>query len=164
MPNHAPLTPEAAAALARGDVMLAVKLVREATGLGLKEAHDAVRAHAMGRAAGTMQAAAAPAKPAPGGFVFPEAAAAAVARGDFIGAIAQLREANPSLDLKSAKDAVDGLRRHRSSAANAVAHHAMPTRPRVPTVVHGDSGRHGWLLLVVVAVVAAFAWWWMGNA
>lgn len=161
MPNHAPLTPEAAAALARGDVMLAVKLVRETTGLGLEEAHDAVRAHALGSAAGAMQAA--PAKAAPGGFVFPEAAAAAVARGDFIGAIAQLREANPSLDLKTAKDAVDGLRRHRSSSAKAAPRGAMPARPRVPTVVQGDSGRHGWLLLVIAVVAAAFAWWWMGG-
>lgn len=149
------LPPEAAAALARGEVMLAVKLVREATGVGLKEAHDAVRAHATGVPAASARS--------PGGFVFPDAAAAAVARGDFIAAIAQLREANPWLDLKSAKEAVDGLRRRDVAPAKAAHRGAMPARPRVPTVVHGDSGRHGWLLAVLAAVLAAFAWWLGGG-
>jgi ribosomal protein L7/L12 len=153
MASRIPLPPEAAAALARGEVVLAVKLVREATGLGLKEAHDAVRMHATGLpAAASAQS--------PGGFVFPDAATAAIARGDFIQAIAQLREANPWLDLKSAKDAVDSVRRGDAKTAHRG---AMPARPRVPTVVHGDSGRNGWLLLVVAAAVAAFAWWWTGG-
>jgi hypothetical protein len=39
------LPPDAAMALARGDKIEAIKLVRAETGLGLKEAHDWVEAH-----------------------------------------------------------------------------------------------------------------------
>lgn len=37
-PSDIRLPPEAAAALARGELILAIKIMREATGLGLKEA------------------------------------------------------------------------------------------------------------------------------
>lgn len=40
-----PLPPDAQAALLRGDRIAAIKAVRVATGLGLKEAKDAVDAH-----------------------------------------------------------------------------------------------------------------------
>ena len=47
MPDpHPPLPPEALAALGRGDKIGAIKIVRAAHGIGLKEAKDAVEAHA----------------------------------------------------------------------------------------------------------------------
>lgn len=44
-PALTPLPPEAAQAMARGNKIQAIKLVREHTGLGLKEAKDLVEAH-----------------------------------------------------------------------------------------------------------------------
>lgn len=44
-PALTPLPPEAAQAMARGNKIEAIKLVREHTGLGLKEAKELVEAH-----------------------------------------------------------------------------------------------------------------------
>ena len=156
-PSSIPLPPEASAAFARGDVVGAVKHVRQATGLGLKEAHDLVKAHAMARlpdaasSGGTGQA---------GGFVFPPAAAAAVARGEFMTAIALVREANPRLDLKTAKDAVDHVRRGAAPVEGALKPGVRPNQPpRVPTVVAGDRGSRGWLTIMLVVVFAMLLLW-----
>jgi ribosomal protein L7/L12 len=159
-PTPVTLPPEVAAALARGQPVLAIRLLREATGMGLKDATDAVQSHAMRQPSGT----AAASSGASGGFVFPEAAAAAVARGDLIAAIAMLREANPRLDLKAAKDAVGHFRRDTrpSNAAQSKVQVHYPAR--VPTVMAGDRGSHGWILGVVAVAIAALVWWFVGGA
>ena len=160
-PTPIPLPPEAAAALARGQPVLAIRLLREATGMGLKDARDAVQSHAMRSSPGTP----ASSSGTSGGFVFPEAAAAAVARGDFIAAIAMLREANPRLDLKAAKDAVSHFRQGTPSPSKALQPKIQPHYPaRVPTVMAGDRGSHGWILGVVAVAIAALVWWLVGGA
>ena len=158
-PSSSHLPPEAAAAIARGDVVGAVRHVRQATGLGLKEAHDLVQAHAKtqpGAGAGQAQA---------GGLVFPPAAAAAVARGEFVNAIALLRQANPHLDLKTAKEAVDHVRRGAAPVEGALKPGVRPNQPpRVPTVVAGDRGSRGWLTVMLVVVFAMLLLWLLDGA
>jgi hypothetical protein len=159
-PSSSHLPPEAAAALARGDVVGAVKHVRQATGLGLKEAHDLVQAHAKAQAAGT-----GPGPTQAGGFAFPPAAAAAVARGEFVNAIALLRQANPHLDLKTAKEAVDHVRRGAAPVEGALKPGVRPNQPpRVPTVVAGDRGSRGWLTVMLVVVFAMLLLWLLDGA
>jgi ribosomal protein L7/L12 len=160
-PNASPLPPEAAAALARGELIQAIKLLRASTGLGLKDAKDAVEAYAAQRKPG-------PSQSTPGAsnrFVFPEAATAAIERGDFITAIAMLRSANPQLDLKTAKEAVDHFRRGMPASRNASQPKVQAQySARVPTVMAGDRGSHVWLLGVIVVALVALAWWLFSGA
>jgi ribosomal protein L7/L12 len=160
-PNSIQFPPEAAAALARGNVVEAVRIVRASAGLPLKEANDLVRAYANGQQAGRRGAD--PSAQAP--FVFPPAAAAAVARGEFVTAIALLREANPRLDLKTAKEAIDQVRHGAAPVEGALKTGVRPNHPaRVPTVVAGDRGSRGWLTLMLVGVFAVFVLWLLGGA
>lgn len=170
MPRNAiELPPEAADALARGQTIRAIKLLRQATGLSLKDARDAVDtaarrqwgARAPGRITGVDQPGRALA-----GFVFPPAAAAAVAQGKFIEAIAMLRGANPQLDLKTAQAAVDDYLHPPEASPPTLPNRRMQAQStRVPTVMAGDSGSSAWLLvLVLVALVAILAWWLTGGA
>ena len=157
-PSAIPLPPDAMAAVARGQTVEAIRIVREATGLGLREARDAVEAHAARMQPSSQDAGTTT------GFVFPEVAAAAIARGEFINAIALLRKANPRLDLKAAKEAVEGFRLDPARASGPTKRNVHSQyAARVPTVVAGDSGRHGLVLLVVVVALAALAWWWVGG-
>ncbi len=159
--NSLQLPPEASAALARGDLVAAVKIVREATGLSLKDAHGLVRARAHSIRADT------PVSGSPGqaDFEFPPAAAAAVARGEFVNAIALLREANPQLNLKTARDAVEHVRRGALPTADQTPGTAFSGYPqRVPTVVAGDRGSRTWLTLMLVAVFVVFVLWLLGAA
>jgi len=152
------LPQDAQQALARGEVIEAIRRVRAATGLGLKEAKDLVDAFGRG---GTTSSSSAPASTtsgppnAHGGeLLVPAAAATALQHGNVIEAIKLIRDAN-QLGLKQAKDAVDQLRSGASPLASLRAH------PRkMPTVAPGDRGLGGWMVLFVV-VVAAFAWWWL---
>lgn len=154
------LPPGAAAALARGEVVAAVKAVREATGLSLKDANDLVRAHANRPGGARVDGATGKVE-----FEFPPAAAAAVARGEFVNAIALLREANPQLNLKTARDAVEHVRRGALPTADQSVKDALSGYPaRVPTVVAGDRGSRGWLTVMLVAVFAVFLLWVLGAA
>jgi len=112
--------PEAAiAALGRGDKVEAIKLVREATGLGLKEAKDAVERHAAGEPPFTSQA-----PPFADSEAMPLAAVSALQNGKLIEAVRVVRQAR-RIGLKDAKDAVERylasepLIRSRFDAANA---------------------------------------------
>ena len=172
--NPIPLPPEAATALAQGNLIRAIKLLRASTGLGLLEAKRAVEAHAAqlrtgattsGAALSSASMPGANVNPGPARFVFPEAAGSAIAHGDLITAIALLRSANPQLDLKTAKDAVDHFRREIPPARNASqpktqAHYSA----RVPTVMAGDGDSHAWLLGVIAFALLALGWWLFGGA
>jgi ribosomal protein L7/L12 len=152
------LPPEAAAALARGEVVAAVKAVRQATGMSLKDANDLVRAHANRPGGARVDGATSKVE-----FEFPPAAAAAVARGEFVNAIALLREANPQLNLKTARDAVEHVRRGALPTADQPVENALSDYPaRVPTVVAGDRGSRGWLTVMLVVVFAVFLLWILG--
>jgi ribosomal protein L7/L12 len=148
------LPADAREALARGDVIEAIRRVRAATGLGLKEAKDLVDAFA--RTQGTSTAHASDPHGAlnanHGEFVVPSAAATALQQGNLIEAIKLIRDAN-RMGLKEAKDAVDQLRTRASPVATS---HAHPRK--MPTVQQGDRGLGGWMLLVAVVVVAFAGW------
>ena len=112
--------PEAAiAALSRGDKVEAIRLVREATGLGLKEAKDAVERHAAGEPALMSQAPLSADNDA-----MPLAAVSALQNGKLIEAVRRVRQAR-GIGLKDAKEAVERylasepLIRSRFDAANA---------------------------------------------
>ena len=152
--NSFQLPPEAVAALARGQMVAAVKAVREATGMSLKDAHDLVRAHA-NRPGGASVDASGRVE-----FEFPPAAAAAVARGELLEAIGLLRAANPQLNLKDARDAVEHVRRGALPTADQPVKEALSDYPpRVPTVVAGDRGSRGWLTVMLAIVFAVFVLW-----
>ncbi|MDY0070906.1 MAG: hypothetical protein RBR91_13440 [Porticoccaceae bacterium] len=105
MNNDSPLPEAARQAADRGDLVTAIKLAREARGLGLREAKDAVEAHVRGRS--------------PAGRVAPLAegdlpldAVAALHRGRFLDAVKLSRNAT-GLGLKASREAVDAyLARH----------------------------------------------------
>ena len=93
------LPPAVIEALSKGNLIEAIKLLRS-SGIGLKEAKDAIEAHARG-------------KPAPHGFSaastgqsLPPDVVDALQRGQKIEAIKLMRE-QTGLGLKEAKDAVD---------------------------------------------------------
>ena len=157
MPSEIRLPSEAVAALARGDLIQAIKIVRTATGLGLKEAKDAVEAYAAHPDARKNLIQALGTKAEGGKLVFPQQAADALSRGAVIEAIKRVREANPHLGLKEAKDAVEGIVKKPSAA------HAPHAARRVPTVVQGDSGRGGWVWLLAAVVAVAAGWWLAGR-
>lgn len=156
-PNAIQFPPEAEAALARGDIIQAIKIVREANGLDLKGAKAAVEAYSAQPDAGRRLIQALGAKAEAANLVFPPQVADALSHGNLIEAIKRLREANPQLGLKEAKDAVDTIvKRH---PADSPARHAAR---RVPTVVQGDSGRGGWVW-ILAAMIAFAAWWWLSG-
>lgn len=91
----------------------------------------------------------------------PAAVKNALQQGNLIEAIKRLREANPGLSLKVAKEHVDGMARAQpaAQAQRGGTTFAAP-RERVPTVVMGDKpGDLRWLF-VLIAFVALIAWWW----
>ena len=95
------LPPAALAALDAGDKIQAIKLVREATGLGLKEAKEAVERFEAGEAPLPPRRARATDR---GGF--PLAAVSALQNGKLIDAIRIVREAR-GIGLKDAKEEVE---------------------------------------------------------
>jgi hypothetical protein len=162
MPPDIRLPAAAVEALRQGRTIDAVRILRQATGLGLKDAHDHVeqyrRQHAYAGAASMADVD--EDAPAPeGSFVFPPEAANAIARRDFREAIAHVRRANPGLDLRTAKAAIDDLRGARPGVKAA-----MPKAQRIPTVVEGDRGGQGGLLVFVFLALALGAWWLFSGA
>lgn len=152
------IPPEAIAALRQGRTVEAIKLLRAATGLSLKDAKDAVEAQ-IGHIYASRRGQANERAPEPTGIAFPQDAAEALARGEVIEAIKRLRTANPQFDLKTAKDLVD-KHRHATRASAPMA--VQPKR--IPTVVEGDRGGHGWLWLVALAAVFALWYLFSGKA
>ncbi len=96
-------------ALARGATIEAIKLLRTATGLGLKEAKDVIDAHAASRPAPSFGL------PIPNRDL-PADAIDALTRGSKIEAIRLVREQR-GLGLKEAKDAVDAYERTHTATA-----------------------------------------------
>jgi ribosomal protein L7/L12 len=130
-----PLPPDVVDALAKGNKVEAIGLLREQTGLSLVEAKQAVERHG----------GPSPHPLAVGSTGLTESARSALARGNKIEAIKVLRE-ETGLGLKEAKDAVD--------AAEA----AMPGRaagPMAPGEVPAATGGRVWRWLLIAAAIAA---------
>jgi ribosomal protein L7/L12 len=158
--------PQAAVeALSQGRVVEAIRIVRQASGLGLQDAQQLVQRYTARPSPGTVRAgtgADASTAAQPASFVFPQEATTALASGDIVTAIALVRGANRHLDLRSAKEAVDKIRSERARSSPGAS--AALSRPaRTPTVMEGDRGSHGWLLLVILAAIVACVWWLFGG-
>ncbi|MDH6594810.1 ribosomal protein L7/L12 [Variovorax sp. TBS-050B] len=139
--------PDARLALQRGNLIEAIKIVRDRTGLGLKEAKELVDRHAD-------RVAAEPVPPADdfsqllagGPPRLPAEAVAALAEGRKIEAIRIAREAT-GLGLKEAKELVE---RHEARPAGGIASDPMAEPGRVT-----GGGSRTWLAIVVVLVLLA---------
>ena len=169
------LPPEAIAALERGNLIEAIKIVRERTGMDLKSSKEAVERHvhsgggAAGAPAGWQEGDWGRGESAagPGGMhgngpaAVPAAALAALARGQKVEAVRLTREAT-GLGLAEAKQLVEA---HRNPAAGDFGH-LSPSLPMDPMAEPGrvSGGGLAWLPVAVVLLLAALAWWYFKGA
>jgi ribosomal protein L7/L12 len=151
------LPPDAIAALENGQLIQAIKIVRERTGLSLKEAKDVVERYANGERGELLPGGWGQDPPETEASVFPSAnaegalpaaALAALARGNKIEAIKIVRKAT-GLDLAAAKKLVDDQR-------NSLA--GMPGNPMAEPGRVAGGGAGKWLLIIVLVVLALLAW------
>ncbi len=132
-----PLPDNVLEALHQGQTIEAIKLLRLATGLGLKEAKDAVDAHLQGLPVSVPMASLANQLPA--------SVAEALRSGNKIEAIKLLRE-QTGLGLKEAKDAVEGMEVRKAGGTG-----------HFPTIEKPKSGSGlSWLIGLVVLGFAAY--------
>lgn len=154
---------EVIAAVSSGELIEAIKLVREQQGLGLKEAKELVdryrsmpvlmRVHALGEKADQIASR--------HGVKIPAAAIDALAHGNVTAAIKAVRD-EYRVGLKDAKQLVDA---HRDgSALQARMPQQASTFKSSPTVSR-DPGRPGlgWALAGVAVLVAIAVWWVLGR-
>lgn len=135
-----PLPADVLAALERGKTIDAIKLLRAATGLGLKEAKDLVDAHLRGRPVAHHE----PTTPLPVEVV------EALQRGDRIEAIRRLRD-RTGLGLKEAHDAIEVAQGK-----------AMPSSVPAPGEVRRSGSVVAWWV-VALAIVGAVAIYFLRN-
>ncbi|HYM87038.1 MAG TPA: ribosomal protein L7/L12 [Pseudoxanthomonas sp.] len=144
--NTLPL--EAMAALSRGQLIEAIKIVREKTGLGLKESKDMVERQRDGSAPERDDAMRAQLQGIAHkqGIKLPESALEAMERGDLKGAMHLLRQA---------KDA--GLK---SMPAGAYAENTA----RGAHTVSRETNRNGWLWALAVLALLATSYVWLAGS
>lgn len=131
----------AKAAADRGDVIEAIKITRQATSLGLKEAKEAVEAYRSG----------APIANPPGSVQIPLQAVSALHQGSLINAIKRTREAT-GLGLKDAKDAVEAyLAAHPNTDQQFRAAGGGRRRPPLVMAIAG------------LVLIAAAVYWWLSR-
>ena len=157
MSNDQSLQAQLKDAVARGDKDAVAALMRRGGITGLMQTLRAVQA------AASEQSTLAYAKSAiqRSEVQVPAAVKNALQQGNLIEAIKRLREANPGLSLKAAKEHVDALgARLPVKQAQRAASTFATARKRTPTVVMGDKpGGLRWLF-VLIAFVALAGWWW----
>ena len=170
------LPPEAIAALKRGNLIEAIKIVRDRTGMDLKSSKEAVehyansgalatsaradwqegdwgRDEAVAETGGGMQS--------NGAAAVPDAALAALARGQKVEAVRLTREAT-GLGLAAAKQLVEA---HPNPAAGDFGH--RPSGAAVnPMAEPGrvSGGGFKWLPVIVALLIAAAAWSYFKGA
>lgn len=136
MAEPSPLPADVLEALGHGNPIEAIKRLRAATGLGLKDAKDTIDAYAAGAPIHL--------PPRPSDIPLPADVHAALVGGNKIEAIRLLRE-HTDLGLKEAKDAVEASDAHRTAQ---------------PAGAPGEIPRSGngswWMLAVAVVVVVVY--------
>jgi ribosomal protein L7/L12 len=150
------IPPAVHAALQRGEVIEAIRLLRDRTGLDLRDAKAAVEAlqrigggiTSMEIESGTQGADATGDRHAYELRLPPEVMMA-LSQGNVIEAIKRLRALQP-MALRDAKALVD---RHQQVAKHR----------RTPTVAPGDSGGGLWLWIVLALIAIAGWMWWSGR-
>ncbi|MDZ7865673.1 ribosomal protein L7/L12 [Acidovorax sp.] len=153
-PGH-PLPPDVQAALDAGQMIEAIKRLRAATGLGLKEAKDLIDAHQRGEAVSV--AARAAQQPLDGSFHVPDAVRQALADGNKIEAIRLLRD-HEGLGLKEAKERADAIEQ---SMAEPTSIGMGAGTPGLSPGQQPGGGAGNWLAVAVVVAIAAGAYFWM---
>lgn len=158
--NRIQPSPAIAEALARGEIIKAIKLLRAQSGMDLRSAKLQVDAwlqagaaqtvaEMLNRHAGTASPFVASAASAPDAGRLPPAALLALSQGQLLQAIKLTREQYPGMGLREAKELVEGYRDR----------NAPPAGMR-PTVASGDRpGAWLWAALILLLVVAAAFWW-----
>ena len=151
MSNDQSLQAQLKDALARGDKDAALALMRQGGVTGLVQTLRAVQGAAADQARQVS---------AQSGVQMPAAVNNALQQGNLIDAIKRLRESNPGMSLKAAKDHVDALAaRMPARPALRAAKTFATSRDRVPTVVMGDKpGSLRWLFVLIAFV--GLVWWW----
>lgn len=171
-----PLPQAAIAALQRGDTLAAIRIVRDATGLDLKRAAEAVERHGRPQRIGSMPAAAG----AGDGRQVAQQVMEALLGGKKADAFKLLREHGGS-DLQPALQTIERLfgpargdavsrQEHRSEhrldaerARDSARLQVLIHEKRVPTVSPGDKPGGG-LVWVLVALAAALLWLVLASA
>lgn len=159
MSNHQSLQAQLKDAVARGDTDAVKALMRQGGIGGLLQTLRAVQAVAVDEAVMTPAASAIQKS----GTKVTAEVRNALQQGNSIDAIKRLREANPGMSLKAAKDHVDALgARLPVKQVQRAATTFANTRERTPTVVMGDKpGGLRWLFVLIA--FAGLALWWYTN-
>lgn len=156
MPHTGPtLPPDVLAAIDNGQLIEAIKRLRAATGLGLKEAKDLIDAHQRGKAVGFGNDSATAAMGSP--FHVPDAVRQALAEGNKIEAIRLLRD-HEGLGLKEAKDRADAIEQSMGEPASIG---MGATAPGLSPGQQPSGGAGSWIVVAVVVVIAVGAYFWM---
>jgi len=142
--GHTGLPANVLEALQRGDTIGAIKLLRQSSGLGLKEAKDIIDLHVSGNPVFIAPAAPVDSLPAP--------VRDALSKGNKIEAIRLLRE-QTGLGLKEAKDAVEAFEDAQPATADGLA----------PGEV-SRSGSRAWpMVLLILVIVAGYYFFGRGG-
>jgi len=141
-PPTDPLPDNVLAALQRGNIIEAIKLLRESTGLGLKDAKDRIDEHLSGRTTPSATII------SPGSL---PPAVLALHQGNTIAAIRLLRQAT-GLGLKEARDAIDSFQSGNRTEPGRLSPGEVP-----------KSGIGIWLV-VALAALALLAYYFFGRS
>lgn len=157
--NRTQPSPAIAEALARGEIIKAIKLLRDQSGMDLRSAKQQVDAWLQAGATQTVaemlnrHAGSAPPQAAASAEAqaerLPPAALQALGQGQLLQAIKLTREQHPGMGLREAKELVE---RYRDRNA--------PRAGTPPTVAAGDRpGAWLWGMFILLLGVAAAFWW-----
>ncbi|AVQ80027.1 MULTISPECIES: hypothetical protein [Variovorax] len=154
------LPPDAIAALRRGRLIEAIKIVRDSTGMDLRSAKDAVERYAAwmgdpGRASPDVSA-------QDRGFAsMPSTALTALAQGNKVEAVRLTRDAT-GLSLAAAKRLVEN---HENPPVGAFGHLAseIPRRPVVDEPGRVPAGSYSWLPVTVIVLAMLLVWALFGK-
>lgn len=148
--HHIRFPAEAIAALTKGDIIVAIKLVRSANGMDLRDAKEAVDAYLAGERGFSIDASEVSKEVRADIGGLPSEALDALANGKRIEAVKIVRE-HYGLHLKEAKDKVDAyLGKHPSHYRQAI---------QTTTVQRDRMLPRGWWIIVGLALLAAFYFW-----
>ena len=145
------LPPDVLAAIGRRDYIQAIKLLRQSTGLGLKEAKERVDQQTLGMRAHVPQS------PAP--HALPSNVVDALSRGDKIDAIRLLREAT-GLGLKEAKDVVGVYQGSKLPTPTPTPTSASKRTGLAPGQVPA-SGSQTWVVLTLLGLALAASYFFL---
>ena len=136
------------AAMRQGDTIEAIRLLRQASGLGLKEAKDLVEAQLRGEAVVVPESVSEEAQSSTElKGALPPAVREALRQGDKIEAIRLLREHRPDFGLKEAKDEIEAWQVKRGGANVSGAEFGK---------VSGAGSAWGWLVFFAAAAALAY--------